>query len=510
MKTFRPSGTGSATPPTGTVIRQGNNGTEAPIHQAETPEFPLQYLGTVLCELAIAICKIERVPASLAGCCLLGVVSASVGAGLQVRSGPHRTTRANLYILGSAESGSGKSETFRHAARPFQRFEAERLKAWRESTRPRLLADKEIREAEIGMLKRKATSPKGSDSLNPILDREELRDSLERAKAALAEVEAALHTPALSCDDITTERLAALLSQNDEQLASLSADAVAVVSNLLGRYSKLPRTDEGVYLKAFSGDYCRVDRQSAEPILLLSPCLAALWLTQPDKLESLLAEPSLCEGGLIPRVLACHTRCEPRPILGNVPEIPPIVAEAYQSLICDLLSTYRLADTPFFIEPIPEALALLNDHHNEIVMRRHNDLRDVTIFAARWNEQAWRIAVCLHAALHGREAHYHLLSFDTARQAIDIADWFSSQQLEILSASRNKAKRKTVDAILALLAESPKGITARDIQRARVVLDAKSCHTLLTEMEADGHLSGVDHKPEGGGHVTRIYKRLAQ
>ena len=95
-----------------------------------------------------------------------------------------------------------------------------------------------------------------------------------------------LHSPRLCCEDVTSEKLAVMIAQNGEQLASLSADAGGIVNNLLGRYSKLDRTDEGIYLKAFSGDNCRVDRQGREPVLLQRPCLAALWLVQPDKLET--------------------------------------------------------------------------------------------------------------------------------------------------------------------------------------------------------------------------------
>ena len=50
------------------------------------------------------------------------ILSAAIGKGLQVRSGANRVTRGNLYVLLSAESGSGKSDTFRHAAKPFQRI----------------------------------------------------------------------------------------------------------------------------------------------------------------------------------------------------------------------------------------------------------------------------------------------------------------------------------------------------------------------------------------------------
>jgi hypothetical protein len=125
----------------------------------------------------------------------------------------------------------------------------------------------------------------------------------------MEQLERRLHMPTLTCEDITSEKLADLLSKNDEQLASLSSDALSIVNILLGRYNKLDRTYESLYLKAFSADPCVVHRMSRDPIFLNSPCLAALWLTQPDKLQSLLDERSLNEGGLIPRILACHTNC---------------------------------------------------------------------------------------------------------------------------------------------------------------------------------------------------------
>src|SRR6266496_4101388 len=76
--------------------------------------FPLRCLPPAGAEMAEAICATERTPESLAGCCVLGNLSASVGAGLQVRSGPNRVTRGNVFIVASGESGSGKSETYRH------------------------------------------------------------------------------------------------------------------------------------------------------------------------------------------------------------------------------------------------------------------------------------------------------------------------------------------------------------------------------------------------------------
>ena len=180
-----------------------------------------------------------------------------------------------------------------------------------------LLAERKILEAEIAKLKKSAGKARWfrRTRRNPFTNS-------KRSWPRLKKIETKLRTPVLSCEDVTGEKLAVLLAHNGEQLASLSADALAIVNILLGRYNKLDRTDEGIYLKAFTGDRCKVDRQIRESVLLESPCLAALWLTQPDKLDSLLAERSLSDGGLIPRILVCHTHCEAQEIVKDAPEIP--------------------------------------------------------------------------------------------------------------------------------------------------------------------------------------------
>lgn len=111
--------------------------------------------------MARAIADTERTPAALTGVCVLGFLSASIGKGLHVQSGPARFTRGNLDLLASAESGSGKSETFRHAAKPSFEFEAELLATWKANVLPGLAAEKDILEAEIGKLRNSVGKAEG-------------------------------------------------------------------------------------------------------------------------------------------------------------------------------------------------------------------------------------------------------------------------------------------------------------------------------------------------------------
>jgi hypothetical protein len=131
----------------------------------------------------------------------------------------------------------------------------------------------------------------------------------------------------------------------------------------------------------------------------------------------------------------------------------------------------------------------------------------VTTYAARWNEQAWRIAVCLHAGLHGKDASERTLATETAASAIALVDWFAGEQLRILARGRHAARRAKHDEVLELLADNPRGITARDVLRARITDTADEAHALLASMETEGELTGRDSKPETGGHITRTFTK---
>ena len=182
-------------------------------------------------------------------------------------------------------------------------------------------------------------------------------------------------------------------------------------------------------------------------------------------------------------------------------------ANAWAALVGSLIKTFRMAGEPVTIEPAPDARRMMDTHHNQIVERRLADLRDVTTYAARWNEQAWRIAVCLHAGLHSEDAGARMLSADTAASAIALADWFAGEQLRILEGGRHAARRAKRDEVLELLADTPKGITARMVQLKRITDTADEARALLASMEADGELTGKDSKPETGGHVTWTFTK---
>ena len=477
---------------------------EEPDESEPTP-FPLDALPAGLAGIIAAVARTERVPVALPAVCAFGVASAALGAGLHVASGPNRTTRGNLFLLASAESGSGKSESFRLVAAPLLDHQTRLLESWRLKTSPQLHAELRVLEREIALLEKKAAKTGADD------ERARMLGELEYKLARKDDLARRAALPCILAQDVTTERLAVLLRDNREVAFSASADARKLVDNLLGRYNPGKTTDESLYLSGYSGDYLRVDRQGRESVVLNKPCLSLCWFVQPDLLATMLDATSLSASGFLPRLLLCDTRATPRRIEGEPQILSTFVCDQWSQLVADLLATFHAADQPHGITATPEAIAALRDYHNRIVDRRAVDLADVGGFAARYAENAWRVAVVLHAGLYGATAGQHAMDPETATNAVRVVEWFAAAQLEILAKGRHQAAAKMEEEVLDLLDLNRERkqldfLTVRDVQRARIMANAEAARALLVRMESAGILVGEDIRPAGGGKPTRIFR----
>lgn len=167
----------------------------------------------------------------------------------------------------------------------------------------------------------------------------------------------------------------------------------------------------------------------------------------------------------------------------------------------------------YHVKAVPEARERLESYFNEIVDRRRaGELADVSQYASRWCEEAARIALVLHAGLHGARAHNEPLDLDTAERAVRLAKWFADQQLNLLAKGRRRAAEEIEDEVLQLIEnrKERKGcafVTARDVYRARIAASAEEARNLLERMEGSGILVGEEHTPPQGGKTTRNFRR---
>ena len=229
-------------------------------------------------------------------------------------------------------------------------------------------------------------------------------------------------------------------------------------------------------------------------------------MVQPDKIADVFALRSLTEGGLLPRFLLLMADYEPQPIDRSIPGLSREIEADWDSLIRDLLEIYRFATTPFMLSPTQEAITLLDNHCNAIIEARKSTLREITTFAARWNEQAWRLAVVLHAGRYGKEAHKHAVDVQTAQSAIKLVDWFAEHQKWILNKSDLLAFSKISHRVVALCRTQPDGVTASDLYRQHIVADAEAAHALLKRMQESDLLDCDERPTPGGGHPMRTYR----
>lgn len=422
--------------------------------------FPVNCLPDPSRSMATAISESVNVHINLPATAVLGVCSAAIAKGLYVQSGPDQCLRANLYILAAAASGTGKTEGSKPALQPFWMHEANKLNFYREVTQPELGAEerrlkRRLRYLEDVLAKGKKSTFSDKDSL-----RKEHDDGIRR----LCQIKDGLIAPCMAMEDVTQEEAAIVLANNGEKVFSFSSEASKAIANLEGLYNRMQVPDENLLVKGYSGDPHIVHRVGRPDIHLVSPCIALLWYLQPDLLERLLGNSRLRVGGFFARLLICDTQLQPTEIPETFKPIPPGVRQDYNRLIEDLLANYWGGETEQEITVEAQVREMIRAYHNEHVPDRKSSLADVNSFVARWHEQAFKLAITLHAVRYGSQAHTHALDSKTMADAITIHRWFNREQLRNLASARHAALQENADKLKMLLERYPDGRSLRDLQ----------------------------------------------
>lgn len=463
--------------------------------------FPLEVLPPRGQRMVEAVTRKERASSALSGCCILGITSASIGKGLQIESRPDEISRANLYIFPIAESGTGKSKTLKHFLKPFLDYEGEARNKWKKET-PALKAKKTKLEKAINDLNKELEE--AGDSFNTV----NIQEQILQKRCELEQVENQLLMPRLFMEDATEQKLEYEMQFYNETMACISDDGRQVIDNILGRNRSKGEIEDGFWTKAWTGSSHRVNRMNDRNVDLKSPCLSALILVQPDKLYKLVSKNELSVGGLLPRILFCVTGAKAHKIKGHNVSIDSNIKAAYENLIKEILEEYHKRTAPYTIKPTDEARDIIDDYHDELVDKRNpgGNLYDINSFAARWAEQAWRIALILHVMEYGNQAHHHPLGKESAQGAVKIMEWFATHQTEMLYKTRDKRRENLEEEVLNLFIKHHDGITARHVQRARIAHNAEEAHALLDELASKGCLVCSEISLKNGGKVSKIYK----
>ncbi len=255
------------------------------------PPFPVEALPDALAGMVGECAQSIQVPPDLPAMMGLAALAAAAAPRCLVRIGTTHAEPLNLYCAAVMGPGGRKSAAVEAMAAPLR--DAEREMA--DAALPGLLAAQEARavgDKRLAYLREMAAKAKDP------AQREDLVRELGETAAALEDPPA---VPRLLADDVTPEKLAALMAEQRGAMALLSAEG-GIFGILAGRYSD-GKANLDLFLKGHAGEDVRVDRKSGPPVHIPRACLTMGLAVQPDVLASLSDTPAFRGRGLLGRFL---------------------------------------------------------------------------------------------------------------------------------------------------------------------------------------------------------------
>lgn len=365
-------------------------------------------------------------------------MAAALGKGAVANSGD-RLVFGNVFVLGIAGSGTGKSESMRILRRPFDKINAELAEHWERTVRSE--AETRMRGIELQM---NAIEKRSKNTGYSNADAQRVAQlSVEKRQ-----LEIQLIPPRLLFEDATQEAMVDACASFDQSIFACSSDAGKAISNLHGRYAKSGGSlfrEDTFLLKAFSNEQIVVNRIKGSTILE-EPCLSLLWLVQPGKVASLYGDESLCDGGLIPRMMPCLASVG-LPLKTIQEPVSDAVSQGWQTLINGLYGLRKTGGSLFSRE---RTVFQINRDAMELLIGWDNGNRkktqdgvfaDISAFVSRWGEWALRTVVNLLSAEYIKDSSSNAVTIRMMRKAIMIAEWFANEQLRVLHEGRVAARR---------------------------------------------------------------------
>jgi len=353
--------------------------TEAPIplESKSVPLFPVDALPKDIADYVVAVAESTQTPVDVAACASISVLSIGIQGKYVIRPKADWTEPVNTYIAVFMPPSERKSAVCSLMSKPMNEYEKE----WnRQHT-----AEIEFSKTERSILERRLKSLEDQASKGKV----EIVD----VRRASEELSAFKDKKALRFygDDVTTEKLVSMISDNDGKAAIFSPEG-GIFDMLKGMYSKYVNID--VFLKGYSGDPIRVDRIGRESETIYNPVLTIMLMAQPSVLAGVMENGNFRGRGLTARFLYCV----PESNVGNRKyRSKPIPVEAYrryERCIRDIL-TDDPEDAPRVITLSAEADAMIEAFSEELEPKLKTDYADIADWAGKIVGSTVRIAALL-------------------------------------------------------------------------------------------------------------------
>jgi hypothetical protein len=456
------------------------------------PEFPYDAFDGPFSDLAARVALARPVPPELPFMVALSVVGALAGKRVEAYNYmSNRTTRANLCILASAETGGGKSNSVGPFEKVLHDLEAEEAVAWNAKARAWKIEAARLRGAP-GTGPRKAprgfTAANTSDehAVNSVPDEKDLK-RLEEIETFLAQ-----GCPRLLDGAPTVEALQESMASWDECGYLFTDEAEGALQILQGKY-KDGGASFGTLCSLITGNPVSGGRIYRKAPALKSPTLSVFFAVQDDLAYKLRGNPEAKDRGLIGRFIWVKcSRDSPIDPYNPVTPISPEVEKAYAESCRALFLRYcspRSTHNPVKVPLADDAARHLHRRSGKDQSRRHNGEVDAKLYA-RSVELITRLALCLHLMRHGVEAEGIQIPLTTVQGAEHLYEWTLAPWSESEAESQSDQDEDWMNKVTELLRFSGEA-KERDIQRKLRVKKAESM-PFLTRMVSSGRLLRSD------------------
>ena len=359
-----------------------------PFTQHTLPEFPVDAFPPAIRDYVLAVAETTQTPVDMAATAALAVLALCQQGKYRIKGKDDWIEPLNLFTVIVAEPSERKSAVIGHMIRAVQQFEAaynqQHSGAIERSKLEKRMLEKQQRNLEEMVLKGKAQM-----------------EGLQDISMQLANFREVMPMR-LYVDDVTTEKLTSVLSENKGTAAIVSAEG-GIFDMLSGIYTKNVNID--VFLKGHSGDTIRVDRIGRNSESIMNPALTVLLAVQPNVLSGMMSNGTFRGRGLTARFMYCmpHSKVGERKY--RTQPIPDEVSRCYDLTIRNLLDE-GTPQIPELICLTPEADKLLEAFSGEVENKLKNEFSDMPDWAGKLAGAVLRISGLLCRATNAKCADF--------------------------------------------------------------------------------------------------------
>ena len=444
--------------------------------------FPLDALPPDIRNYVAAISESVQTPTDMAGCAALSVIATSVQGKYAILGKRDWTEPLNIYLTEIAPPSERKSAIQHAMVRPVSDYENQynqvNAAAVETSRMHRRILERRQKAVEDQFAKGKAEQSEVDEIARQLTEYEE-RKPLR-----------------LFADDITPEKLASVLSENNGRMALLSSEA-GIFDTLAGAYSKSVNID--VMLKSYSGDQIRVDRIGRESENIMNPTLTVLLMAQPNVISRVLSNETFRGRGLTARFLYCMPASA---VGGRKYRSKPVsdeVYQAYERRIFNMLED-EYSPRPEVITLSPEADALMEAFSQELEPKLVKEYAEIADWCGKLAGNVLRIAGLLCRAGVYRshdfldEAEPLIVDGQTMKNAIKLGRYFLNHAQAIFNVLPENAMFQNAHKILKMISEKGlKEFNRRTAMRnCQIFKRVEEIQPVLDFLEDYGYIAAVE------------------